>query len=122
MKKRIAFSFLGLLLILGTLGGVKALQIKDLISAGQSASPPPTTITSIDVQRSEWETSISAIGTLEAAQGVIITADLPGRVSKLFFDGGELVTAGQLLVEQETSTETAFLGDSIEIRRRNYLY
>lgn len=109
MKKRIAFSLLGLFLILGTLGGVKTLQIKDLIAAGQSAGPPPTTITSIEVQRSEWETSINAIGTLEAAQGVIITADLPGRVEKLFFDGGELVTAGQLLVEQETSTETAQL-------------
>ena len=109
MKKRIAFSLLGLLLIFGTLAGVKTLQIKDLIAAGQSAGPPPTTITSIEVQHGEWETSISAIGTLEAAQGVIITADLPGRVAKLFFDGGELVTAGQLLVEQETSTETAQL-------------
>jgi len=109
MKKRIAFSLLGLLLILGTLGGVKALQIKDLIAAGESDGPPPTSVTAIDVQRSEWETSIRSIGTLEAAQGVVITADLPGRVSKLYFDGGERVTAGQLLVEQETSTENAQL-------------
>lgn len=109
MKKRIAFSLLGLLLIIGTLGGVKALQIKDLIAAGESMVPPPTAITAIDVQSAEWETSIRSIGTLEAAQGVVITADLPGRVSKLYFDGGERVEQGKLLVEQETSTETAQL-------------
>ncbi|MFK7997517.1 MAG: efflux RND transporter periplasmic adaptor subunit [Granulosicoccus sp.] len=109
MKKRIAFAILGLFIIIGTLGGVKALQIKDLIAAGESMSPPPTTVTSIDVQRGDWETTMKSIGTLEASQGVVITADLPGRVSKLYFDGGEVVSAGDLLLEQETSTENAEL-------------
>lgn len=109
MKKRIAFAILGLLLIIGTLGGVKTLQIKDLIAAGAAMAPPATSITAIEVQRGAWETTMNSIGTLEAAQGVIITADLPGRVTKLYFDGGELVSAGDLLLEQETSTENAEL-------------
>lgn len=109
MKKRIAFTILGLLVIIGTLGGVKALQIKDLIAAGQAMRPPPITVTAIEVQRTDWETSLSAIGTLEASQGVIITADLSGRVSALHFDGGERVAAGDILLEQETSTENAQL-------------
>ena len=89
MKKRIAFSLLGLIVIIGSLVGVKALQIKDLIAAGESMSPPPTAITAIDVQNTDWETTLSSIGTLEAAQGVVITADLTGRVARLYFDGGE---------------------------------
>ena len=105
MKKRIALAIFGLLVVIGTLGGVKALQIKDLIAAGESMVPPPTSITAIDVEQYEWETTLGAIGTLEASQGVVITADLPGRVSQLYFDGGEKVTAGALLLEQETSTE-----------------
>lgn len=109
MKKRIAFSILGLLLIVGALGGVKALQIKDLIAAGASMQPPPTSVTAVTVERSDWETTIHSIGTLEASQGVVITADLPGRVSKLYFDGGERVEQGDLLLEQETSTEDAQL-------------
>jgi len=109
MKKRIASSILGLLIIIGTLGGVKALQIGDLIAAGKSQVPPPTAITSIDVQRSDWETTLNSIGTLEASQGVVITADLPGRISQLYFDGGESVSAGDLLLEQETSSEGADL-------------
>ena len=109
MKKRIAFSVLGLLVLIGILAGVKTLQIRDLIAAGAAATMPPTAVTAIDVQAADWETTISAIGTLEAAQGVVITADLPGRVSQLFFDGGERVAAGDVLVQQETSTEDAQL-------------
>ena len=109
MKKRIAFSILGLLVLIGVLAGVKTLQIKDLIAAGAAATMPPTAVTAIDVQAADWETTVSAIGTLEAAQGVVITADLSGRVSQLFFDGGERVAAGDVLVQQETSTEDAQL-------------
>lgn len=109
MIKRIFFSLLGLVLIIGALGGLKALQIKDLIAAGEGMTPPPTAVTAISVQRSDWETTLRAIGTLEAAQGVVITADLPGRVSKLYFDGGERISKGSLLLEQETSTEDAQL-------------
>lgn len=109
MIKRIAFSILGLLVIIVTLVGVKGLQIKDLIAAGESMVPPPTAVTAIDAQSAEWETTLSSIGTLEASQGVVITADLPGRVSQLYFDGGEVVAAGDLLLEQETSQENAQL-------------
>ena len=109
MIKRIAFAILGLLVIIVTLVGVKGLQIRDLIAAGESMVPPPTTVTAFDAQRAQWETTLSAIGTLEAAQGVVITADLPGRVSQLYFDGGEVVAAGDLLLEQETSQEDAML-------------
>lgn len=107
MKKRIFFAVVGVLLIVGILGGLKFLQIGDLIAAGEAQQMPPTAVTASPVERADWETTLSAIGTLEAAQGVVITADLPGRVTRLNFKGGETVDAGALLVEQETSTEAA---------------
>jgi membrane fusion protein (multidrug efflux system) len=109
MIKRIAISVVGLILIVVALGGVKALQIRDLIAAGESMLPPPTSVTATEVERAQWETTVGSIGTLEASQGVIVTADIPGRVSRLYFDGGELVSAGDLLLEQETSSEDAQL-------------
>lgn len=109
MKIRIALALIGLLFVIGTLGGVKFLQIRDLIAAGESMMPPPTSVTAIDTQPADWEMTLNAIGTLEASQGVIITADLSGRVSRLYFDGGELVSQGDFLLEQETSTEDAQL-------------
>lgn len=109
MIKSIVLAVFGLILIIGAIGGVKGFQIRDLIAAGASMTPPPTSVTAAEATRTEWQTSLNAIGTLEASQGVVITADLPGRVSRLLFDGGELVSKGDVLVEQETSTEDAQL-------------
>ena len=100
---------LGLLIAIAVLGGMKALQIKDLIAAGEDQQQPPTSVTSATVSEKDWETAIRSIGTLEAAEGVMVTADTPGRVMALRFDGGETVKAGDLLVEQDTSTEIAEL-------------
>jgi len=109
MIKRIAVAVLGLIAIIAGLAFVKFDQIVSMIEAGESMSPPATAITAVDVQAVTWETSLQTIGTLEAAQGVVITADLPGRVTALFFDGGERVKNGDLLVEQDVSTESAQL-------------
>lgn len=109
MINRILLSIAALIVIGGGLVFLKIGQFQHMGEVGAAMQPPPTAITAIDVERTSWETSITSIGTLEAAQGVMITADIPGRVSRLFFDGGETVSAGDLLLEQETSTETAQL-------------
>ncbi|MFT6304510.1 MAG: membrane fusion protein (multidrug efflux system) [Granulosicoccus sp.] len=109
MIKKILLAVVGLLVVVGAIAAVKGYQIRDLIAAGSSQSQPPTAVTAASVERAQWETTIRSIGTLEAAQGVVVTADVPGRVAKLFFDGGERVSAGALLLAQETSTEDAQL-------------
>ncbi|MFT5894329.1 MAG: membrane fusion protein (multidrug efflux system) [bacterium] len=109
MIKKILLAVVGLLIVVGAIAAVKGYQIRDLIAAGSSQSQPPTAVTAASVERAQWETTIRSIGTLEAAQGVVVTADVPGRVAKLFFDGGERVSAGALLLAQETSTEDAQL-------------
>ena len=109
MKKAIFFSLLGLVLIVAVLAGGKALQIRALIDAGANATFPPTTISSDVVSQSEWETTLHAVGAMEAAQGVLLTADISGRVSAINFTAGKQVQAGELLVEQETSSEVTQL-------------
>lgn len=109
MIKKIFLAVVGLVVVIGALAAVKTLQIQDLIAAGSSMRPPPTAITAASVESAQWEKTIRSIGTLEAAQGVVVTADVPGRVASLFFDGGERVSAGALLLKQETSTEDAQL-------------
>ena len=46
---------------------------------------------------------------LEAVQGVTVTAELSGRVARIAFDPGARVNAGDLLVQQDVSSETAQL-------------
>jgi membrane fusion protein (multidrug efflux system) len=109
MKKTIALTVLGLLIVVAALVGVKALQIKTLIDAGKTAVLPPVSVSSYDVKADEWGNTLASIGSLEAAKGLIITADLSGRISKINFDAGSQVKAGDLLVEQDTSAEKAQL-------------
>ncbi len=112
MIKRFILTIFGLLLLIGALGGIKGLQIGALIAAGEEMRPPPTTVASATVEAVEWENSINAIGTLEAGQGIMITAEAPGRVERLRFNGGESVRAGDILVQQDVSSERSQLGQA----------
>lgn len=109
MKKRIFLTVLGLLLLVGALGGVKGLQIGRMMAQGSQFAPPPETVTAAPVTADEWEARITAVGTLEAVQGVTVTAEQTGKVVRIAFEPGGTVAAGDLLVQQDTSTEEAQL-------------
>ena len=110
-KKIIFFIFavLVVFLVFVALGGTKFLQIKSMIDAGSSFVEPPSAISSFEAREEQWELTLPSIGTLEAARGLDITADLSGRVSKILFQAGQTVKKGELLIEQDTSSEAAQL-------------
>ena len=109
MKKRIFFTIVGLIVLIAVLGGIKGLQIFRMTAAGKQFVPPPETITSFEVQTKAWETLLTSVGTLEAVQGVMVTAELKGKVENIAFEPGAKVRAGDLLVQQDISSETAQL-------------
>ncbi|MDJ0854314.1 MAG: efflux RND transporter periplasmic adaptor subunit [Desulfobacterales bacterium] len=109
MLKRIALSILLLVIIAGILGGIKYLQIDRMTAQGKASSMPPTTVTVTPVATMDWEVRLSAVGTLNAVQGVTITAELTGKVARIAFEPGAFVDAGVLLVQQDIATETAQL-------------
>jgi membrane fusion protein (multidrug efflux system) len=109
MKKRIFFTIVGLIVLIAVLGGIKGLQIFRMTAAGKQFVPPPETITSFEVQTKAWETLLTSVGTLEAVQGVMVTAELKGKVESIAFEPGAKVMAGDLLVQQDISSETAQL-------------
>ena len=109
MAKRIILSLLGLLLVAGFLGGVKVLQIRKMIAQGAQFAPPPETITTAKARAQTWETVLTAVGSLEAVQGVMVTAEAPGKVVQVLFKAGAKVNAGDLLMKQDTVSEEAQL-------------
>ncbi|MFN7966839.1 MAG: efflux RND transporter periplasmic adaptor subunit [Acidobacteriota bacterium] len=98
-----------LFVIIGSLVGVKALQIGAMIQAGESFSIPPETVSSAQVRHETWEASLSAVGTVTAVQGVLLRSEVSGTVSRIAFESGGVARQGQLLVELEASTEQARL-------------
>jgi len=73
--------------------------------------PPPTAVTTIVAQRQEWPATLNVIGTMEAVQGVTVSADLPGAIERINFDSGKQVHQGDVLVELDTRQERAQLAD-----------
>jgi len=107
--KKYAVTIAGLFLIVAILVGIKSLQIGTLIKAGETMVMPPTVIATTVVEAQRWEKTIPAVGSLEAVQGVTITADIPGRVTEILFSGGAEVQTGDILLRQDTSSEQAQL-------------
>jgi membrane fusion protein (multidrug efflux system) len=109
MKRRIIITIVGLIVLIGVLGGIKGLQIGEMIAQGKQFVPPPETVTATQVRSEAWEATLSSVGTLVAVQGVTITAELSGKVVHIAFEPGSKVKAGDLLVQQDTSSEMARL-------------
>ena len=109
MIKKIALTCLALLLVFGAIAGVKALQIRALIASGKTMTPPPEAVTTAVVRAETWETTLNAIGSFAAVQGVTLSAEVAGTVSKIDFESGASVAAGAVLVELDTSVEQAQL-------------
>jgi membrane fusion protein (multidrug efflux system) len=57
----------------------------------------------------EWESRLTAVGSLKAVRGVTVTAELTGKVDRIAFSPGGKVDAGDLLIQQDISSEQAQL-------------
>jgi membrane fusion protein, multidrug efflux system len=107
---------LGLLFVVGALAATKATQIGTLVAFGKRAEqmgPPPESVGAATAEQQLWEQSLSAVGTVAASKGVILSNEEPGVVTKISFESGQRVRQGQVLVELNTRVESAELTSAI---------
>lgn len=109
MLKRMLVMLAVVIALIAGLGFVKYRQITAAIAAGASFAPPPDAVSTIIAKRETWPSTLNIIGTAEATQGVTVSADLPGTVSKINFESGQAVKAGDILAELDTRQERAQL-------------
>src|SRR5688572_23104487 len=105
----------GLVLGLGALIGIKGAQIGQLIQFGESmakAGPPPESVNTAKAVTQSWGGTVNAVGSVVSVQGVALSNEVPGVVTKLSFDSGARVQQGQLLLELDSSVERAQLGST----------
>ena len=108
MKKII----IGVVIVVGVavaLGLVKGLQIGTMIAAGKAFVPPPETISSAVTHEEKWQDTLPAVGSVNAAQGVIVSPEIAGTVSEIAFESGATVNQGDLLVKLDAAAEEAQL-------------
>jgi membrane fusion protein (multidrug efflux system) len=116
MAKRMIVMLALTVLVIAALGFVKFRQIQTAIAQGASFQPPPEAVTTIVAQSEDWPSTLTAIGTMAAVQGVTVSADLPGTIDRIAFESGTPVRQGDVLVQLDTRQERAQLA-AIEAQR-----
>ena len=116
MAKRMILVLGIALVVLSALGFVKFKQVQSAVQASGAFQPPPEAVTSVIAKEEQWPATMEIIGTMEAVQGVTVSADLPGTVDHINFDSGKWVKQGDVLVEQDIRQERAQLA-SLEAER-----
>jgi membrane fusion protein (multidrug efflux system) len=109
MKLKIAIAVMIVLGVVGAVAGVKTLQIRKLTAAAKTMVQPPECVSTATAREEQWPTALTAIGSVNAVQGVTITPEIPGQVKEIAFQGGAVVAQGDLLVRLDVSSEQAQL-------------
>lgn len=95
------------LLLFGGLFGLKFLQMRE--KAKNVIVPPPPVIAATRVQREQWKSAITAVGSLEPVAGVEVSSEVDGKIKAIHFNSGHSVKRGELLLELDDSTDIAEL-------------
>ena len=109
LRRRMLIMLAVVLLIVLTLGGIKAFSIYKQIQMF-SAPKPPVSVAAAVAEERQWQERLPAIGSLKAFQGVELSLEVAGTVKSLHFESGQKVKAGQLLLQLDHDQETALLG------------
>src|SRR6184192_3665800 len=87
--------------------GIKALQIVKMATTKQPM--PVATVSSATVKEEDWAPTLSAVGSISAVQGAVVSSELGGVVSRIAFENGGTAKKGDLLVQLDASAEEALL-------------
>lgn len=112
MQRRIIQILLALVLVAAIVGAIIYTKLGQFQSMGEAAAamqPPPTTVNAATVEATTWEQTLTSTGTLTPVQGVTVSAEVAGRVTRISFNAGDRVDAGTTLVELDTDAENAQL-------------
>jgi membrane fusion protein (multidrug efflux system) len=87
--------------------GIKVLQIGKMMSTPMVM--PPTTVSSAVVEEEDWAPTLSAIGSVSAVQGAVVSTELGGVVAEIDFQNGGVAKKGDVLMRLDSSAEEAQL-------------
>jgi membrane fusion protein (multidrug efflux system) len=102
---------------------IKGSQFAAMGKAGAAAGAPTESVSSYVVEEQMWPIVFNAVGTIEADEGITISAEVAGKVKQILFKSGERVKAGTPLLIQESGNESAQLSASnarLRLAEANY--
>ena len=116
-NRRMFWMLVGCLVVFGGIFGFKFFGMYMMNQAMDNMSLPPATVTASRVQQQRWQARLNAVGSLRAVNGVDVTTQAQGKVKAIYFESGQSVEQGALLVELIAEPETAQI-EVLEAERR----
>ncbi|MCP5418637.1 MAG: efflux RND transporter periplasmic adaptor subunit [Chromatiaceae bacterium] len=113
MLKKLFFAVVVVSLVIGGIVYTKLGQFTAMGEATENMVIPPETVTATVVSEDEWEQVVHATGSVQAVQGVTLSAEIGGRVVEIGFESGAQINAGDVLLQMDTSTEDAQLASAL---------
>ena len=112
MAKRMILMLLAMILLVGGILGFKLFGRYMMNKALAAQKPPPAAVSTIAAREESWQPTLHAVGSFAAVQGIIVSAQLDGAVTRIAFESGAKVMEGDLLVQQDVSAEEAQLASA----------
>lgn len=101
----------GLFAVLGAVGvGLGLYKRSAMRAGGGPAFEPAEAVTLATVTTREWAPTTDLVGTVVALRSVTVQNEVAGAVRRVGFESGDIVEAGQVLLEIDDATVQAELG------------
>lgn len=91
------------------IAGIKGAQIFTIMRQYANFTMPPETVSTITAKAETWAPELKAVGSTAAVQGVQVSTDQSGIVTRINFESGQKVKQGDLLVQLDVTQEQAQL-------------
>jgi len=98
-----------LLLVIGGIGAVKYTQVQNAMAVMNSTSQPRAAVEVTTATVVDWLPMLVAVGSLNAREGIDVTAETGGIIEEIHFQSGQRVKKGDLLVSLNDDVEQAEL-------------
>jgi membrane fusion protein (multidrug efflux system) len=109
MTKRMLLMLIGVGLLFGGIFAYKSFVSYTLKKSMSAYQAPPVTVSATEAKSLVWQPQLSAVGSLRAVRGVDVTSEIAGLVQKIYFNSGDEVEEGKLLLQLNADTDIALL-------------
>jgi membrane fusion protein (multidrug efflux system) len=112
LRWRMAIMLIACAVIFGGVFGFQAF-VSTMMRKGMASAPMPTqTVSAVKADIQEWQPRLHAVGSLRAANGTDVSAEVSGIVDEIRFESGDDVKAGQVLVNLRAGVDAARLREA----------
>jgi membrane fusion protein (multidrug efflux system) len=112
MRGAQTLSFIRVSLLSAALAGMASLAGCGDDASTTAGAPPATTVIMASVAAIEWRDTIEALGTAKSKESVTLTAKVSETVRKVAFDSGDIVRAGDVIVDLSSGAQLAGLEEA----------